>query len=311
MAMESVRPAGAQTRSHVAWVSPSPAAESALFLDELRRGLRDFGHVEGRNLELGVYWGEGSVVQLDKRAQEAAAGRPQVIVSQGTAVFAVRKFSGTIPVVFGYSGDPVLAGLVQTMARPGGTLTGISYMNLELIGKRMQLLKETLPTARRVAVISFPQHAGDAGERRVSEVAASSLGFTLEFQGASNAAELNAAMMQLEKSRPDAVLMFPTQTVIAARERIAEWSQRNRTPVISGWAQFAEGGNFMSYGPNLRSANHRLAYFVDRILKGSRPADLPVEQPVQVELVVNLKTARAIGVTIPRTVLLRADRIIE
>ena len=184
-------------------------------------------------------------------------------------------------------------------------------MTMELVGKRMQLLKEMLPRARRVAVIAFPQHAGDQNERRVSEAAAATLGMTLEYFEARNSDEIATALAQIEKSRNEAVMMFPVQNVIAGRERIAQWSIRNRIPTISGWAQFAEGGNLMSYGPNLRAATNRLAYFVDRILKGAKPADLPVEQPVRVEFVVNARTAKALGITIPPVVLLRADRVIE
>lgn len=296
--------------ARVAWVSPSTAADGSLFFEAMRQGLRDLGYLEGRNLQLDAFWGDGSAPLTDRRAEEAAAAKPQVIVSQSSAVFAVRKAAPVIPVVFGYSGDPVEAGLVQSMANPGGNLTGISYMTLELVGKRMQLLKEALPRVRRVAVIAFPQHPGDQNERRTSQAAADTLGLALEYFEARNAAELAGAMALIEKSRNEAVMMFPTQNVIAARTGIAQWSIRHRLPTVSGWAQFADGGNLMSYGPNLQAACHRLAYFVDRILKGAKPADLPVEQPLRVEFVVNARTAKALGIALPPAVLLRADRII-
>jgi putative ABC transport system substrate-binding protein len=304
-------PCWPQGMPRVAWLSPFTASDGSLFFEELRQGLREAGYVEGRNIVLDAYWGDDSGALIETVAAAAAAARPAVIVAQGTAVFAARKAAPTIPIVFGYSGDAVEAGLVQSMAHPGGHVTGISYMTMELVGKRVQLLKETLPNVQRVAVIAFPQHPGDLNERRSSEEAAKVLGLALEYFEARNAADLAAALALIEKSRNQALVLFPVQTVIARRERIAEWSIRNKIPTISGWAQFADGGNLMSYGPNLRAACRRLAYFVDRILKGTKPADLPVEQPLRVELVVNAKTAKALGIAIPPAVLLRADRVIE
>lgn len=295
----------------VSWVSPTSAADGSLFLEELRRGLRELGHVEGRNLALEAHWGENSAPRLEKIAADVVASSPQVIVAQGAAAVVMRKATTTIPVVFGYSGDPVEAGLVDSLARPGRNLTGISYLALDLVGKRIELLKELLPGARRIAVVANPNHAGDSSERRVSLAAASSMGMSLEYFEARNAVQLGEVLTAIEKSRSDAVMMFPVQNIINSRERIAAWSVKNRLPTVSGWAQFAEGCNLMSYGPNLREASRRLAVYVDRILKGTKPADLPVELPTRVELVINMKAAKALGVTVPRTLLLRADRVIE
>jgi len=297
--------------TRVAWVSASSAQDGALFLDELRRGLREHGWFENRNLALSVYWGDYSAPLLDQRMGEAITGRPYVIVCQGTAAVAARKATQTIPVVFGYSGDPVEAGFVRSLARPGGNLTGLSHMALELVDKRMQLLHELLPNARRIAVLSFPQHPGDQAEKRVSDAAAARLGLALEHYDIRAGDGLTGALVQIEQAKPDAVLAFRVQNVIARREAIAAWSLRNRIPVVSGWGQFAQGGNLMTYGPNLRAANFRLASFVDRILKGAQPSDLPVEFPVQVELVINRRAARTLGVTIAASVLLRADEVIE
>lgn len=301
----------ARALARVAWLSPFVPSDGSIFFEEFRRGLQEFGYSEGGNLSLDVHWGEESGALPDKAAVLAAGAKPHVIVSQGAAVFAARKAAPNIPIVFGYSGDPVEAGLVQSLANPGGNLTGISYMTMELVGKRMQMLKETLPTIQRVAVIAFPQHPGDLNERRSSEQAAKALGLALEYFEVRNAGELASALALIEKSRNQAVVLFPVQTVIARRAAIAEWSIRNKIPTVSGWGQFAEGGNLMSYGPNLRAACFRLAYFVDRILKGAKPADLPVELPLRVEFVVNARTAKALGIQIPPTILLRADRVIE
>ena len=307
----SPSPVKAQASSRVAWVSIAPASDGALFLDELRNGLRDLGRHEGQNLVLDAYWGDNTAAKVEQSVARVIAAAPDVIVSQGNAAFALRKATRTIPIVFGFSGDPVEAGLVQTMARPGGNMTGISYLTLALVGKRMQLLKEVLPGIRSIAVIAFPQHPGDQSERAATQAAATALDLRVAYYEARSASDIAVALGQIEQSPHQAVMAFPVQNIIAGRERIAQWSIRNRIPVVSGWAQFAQGGNLMSYGPNLRLASFRLASFVDRILRGAHPADLPVEQPVQVELVINVRTARALGVTIPQSMLLRADEVIE
>lgn len=305
-------PATAQSSQfRVSWMSPTRVADGSPFLDELRRGLRELGYVEGRNLLLEAFWGEDSGERIDKLVAEVVASRPHVIVAQGGTAVAMRRATTTIPVVFGYSGDPVEAGLVDSLARPGRNLTGISYLALELVGKRIELIKEVLPGLKRVAVVANPQHPGDQAERRASQAAATALGLSLAYFEARNLAQLDEALTAIEKSGSEALVMFPVQNVIRNRERIAAWAVKNRLPVISGWAQFAEGGNLMSYGPNLRELSRRLAVYVDKILKGAKPADIPVELPTRVELVVNLKAAKALGVTVPPTVLVRADQVIE
>lgn len=311
-ALAAALPAIAQpSLFRVAWTSPTKATDASPFLDELRRGLRELGYVEGRNIQIEPYWGEDSADRIQKMIVDAVASNPHVIVAQGATAPPMRRATSTIPVVFGYSGDPVEAGLVQSLSRPGGNLTGISYLALDLVGKRIELVKEVLPGAKRIAVVANPQHPGDQGERRASQAAAVALGMSLEYFEARNAAQLVEALAAIEKSRSDAVVMFPVQNVINNRERIAAWAIKNRLPAVSGWAQFVEGGNLMSYGPNLREASRRLAVYVDRILKGARPADVPVELPTHVELVINLKAAKALGLTIPQSVLLRAHRVIE
>ena len=292
-------------------MSSTRVADGSPFLDELRRGLRELGYVEGRNLLLEAYWGEDSAERIDKLVAEVVAARPQVIVAQGGTAVVMRRATTTIPVVFGYSGDPVEAGLVDSFPRPGRNLTGISYLALELVGKRIELIKEVLPRLKRIAIVANPQHPGDQAERRASQVAATALGLSLAYFEARNTVQLGEALAAIEKSGSGAVVMFPVQNVITNRERIAAWAVKNRLPVASGWAQFTEGGNLMSYGPNLRESSRRLATYVDKILKGAKPADIPVELPTRVELVVNLKAAKALGITVPQTVLLRADQVIE
>jgi len=297
--------------SRIAWFSPTRASDGTLFLDALRHGLRERGYIEGSNLVIETYWGEDSPARVAELAKQVVASRPQVVVALGPTGPIMRRGTSTIPVVFGYSGDPVEAGLVEKLGRPGGNLTGITFLTLELVGKRVELIKEMLPRAKRIAVIANPQHPGDAAERRISEHAAAARGLQLEYFEVRNSDQLGDALVAIEKSRSDAAMMFPVQFIIGNRERIAAWSLRSRIPAISGWSQFADGGNLMTYGPDLAACFRRLSSYVERILKGARPADLAVEQPTVVELVVNRKAAKALGITIPQSVLLRADRVIE
>jgi putative tryptophan/tyrosine transport system substrate-binding protein len=241
----------------VCWLSPSRASEGSPFLEELRAGLRDLGYAEGRNIVIEPYWGEDSAPRVEKMIAEVIASKPALIVSQGGVGPLLSRLNST-PVVFGYSGDPVAAGMVQSLSRPGGHMTGISYMALELVGKRIELLREVLPSARRVACVSSPQHPGDDSERRASQEAASKLGIGLEYFALSGSSGLDAVLPAVEKARVQAAVMFPTQNVINASGRIAAWSVKARVPMISGWAQFADRGNFMSYGPNLRTTSWRL-----------------------------------------------------
>jgi len=311
-ALTAALPAFAQSSQiRIGWMSNTRAADAGVFLDALRAGLREHGYVEGRNVVIEERWGDDAAARSEQSVAELVALKPNVIVTQGPAALALRKHTSSIPVVFGFSGDPVEAGIVQSLARPGGNLTGISFLTLELVGKRVELLKEIMPQAKRLAVVANPQHAGDKAERRASEAAASALGLTIEYFEARNGAQLLEVLPMVEKSRSDAVMLFPVQFVISNRGRIAEWAVRTRMPAISGWAQFAEGGNLMTYGPNLVDTYKRLAWYVDRILKGTKPAELPVELPTRVELVVNLRAAKALGISVPQSVLLRADRLIE
>jgi len=200
---------------------------------------------------------------------------------------------------------------VQSLARPGGNLTGMSFLTLELVGKRIELLREFMPQVKRIAALANPQHPGDQAERRVSETAAKTLGMELQYFESRNIGEVEPALDAIAKSGSQAAVMFPIATIMARRQRIAEWAIERRIPAISGWAQFADGGNLMSYGPNLRDSFRRLAIFVDKVLKGAKPADIPVELPTSVELVVNQRAATALGLTMPKSILLRADRVIE
>lgn len=300
-----------QAAARVVWLATSPERDARPFLDQLKSGLRELGYAEGRGIVIEALWANDSAELAGQLAAEAVASRPDIIVTLGPTIFPVSRATNIIPVVFGFSGDPVEARLVQSLSRPGGNLTGISFLTLDLVGKRIELLKEMLPRAKRVAVLANPEHPGDKAERRASQAAAAALGLELQYSEARTAPEIAAALGAIQKSGAEAALLFPFASMIAQRGRIAKWALEHRIPTISGWAQFAEGGNLLSYGPNLRRTFHRLAAFVDKILKGAKPGDIPVEQPAIVELVVNARAARALGLEIPKSILLRADTVIE
>ena len=295
----------------IGWLSPDKSAESPFF-DAFRGGMRDLGYVEGRNLVIEARYGEGSTAPLDKLAVELIGLKPQIIVAGGgPGVHALMRAGATMPVVFGYSGDPVEGKVVDSLARPGRNFTGMSMLSLDLVGKRLELLKEVMPGLKRIATLANPRHVGEQSELRASQAAAKSLGLTLQYFPVQSLAQIEEAFGPILKSGSEALDAFPEGLTMRNRERIAAFATKNRIPAISGWAEFADGGNLMSYGPNLRDVYRRLAAYVDRIAKGAKPADLPVELPTTVEFVVNLKAAKALGIKIPQSVLLRADRVIE
>lgn len=295
----------------IGWLSPDTAVKSPFF-DAFRGGMRDLGYVEGRSLVIEARFGEGSTAPLDQLAVELVRLNPQVIVAAGgPATHPLIRAGATMPVVFGYSGDPVEGKVVDSLARPGRNFTGLTFLALDLVGKRLELLKEVMPGLKRVATLANPRHFGEQSELRASQAAARSLGLTLQYCPVQSDAQIEDAFGAILKSRSEAVDAFPEGLINRNRGRIAEFAIEHRMPTISGWPEFAEGGNLMSYGPNVRDAFRRLATYVDKIVKGAKPADLPVEQPTTVELVVNVKSAKALGFKVPQSILLRADRIIE
>ncbi|HRH86722.1 MAG TPA: ABC transporter substrate-binding protein [Rubrivivax sp.] len=296
----------------VAWVSidsPNPANRS---LAALREALRGLGWTEGQNIVVDTWWAEGSADKLKALVPQILASRPDVIVA--TTGPAVRPFVDAqvaVPVVFAFSADPVQGQVVQSWARPGVNRTGVSYFSVELMPKRMQLMRELLPRMRRVAVVGWPPHAGELLELDAARQAAQAQGLTMKYWGAHTAADVDAALGAIDGWKPDAVLVFAGVVASSFPDRFAAWSLKRRIPTISAWGAFAEAGNLMTYGPVIGEAQARLAFFVDRILKGAKADDMPVELPLRIELVLNLKMARAIGVMVPRSMLQRADRVIE
>jgi putative ABC transport system substrate-binding protein len=296
----------------LAWLSHDRADVASAFLLAFREGLRDLGYVEGRNLAIDARWGEQSEERLQQMAAELIKLAPQIIVAHGgQALRVLARANAPLPVVFAFSGDPIEAGVADTLARPGRGMTGVSFLSLELAGKRMELLKQMLPALKRVAIIANPQHPGERGELRVSEAAARTLGLTLEYFQARTTQEIDDALSAAAKARSEAMLVFPDAIVMRHADRFAKFSVEHRIPAVSGWAQFAERGNLAAYGPRLGDSFRRLAVYVDKILKGANVSAIPIELPTTVELVLNARTASALRLTIPPSVMLRADRVIE
>ena len=293
------------------WLTTAPAAEVNPFLDALRAGLASQGYIEGRNLTVIARYADGDIGRVPALAEQLARLPVDLIATQGTATRQLQKVSITVPVIYVFSADPVLGGIAESLARPGRNMTGITLLSAELNGKRLELLREFMPHTDRVAILASPTHAGEELERRSSIEMAQKLGMTIQYFPTPNLAELRVAYAAMAASPPQAIVVFPDPITFANREQIIDFASTQRMPVVSGWADFAETGALFTYGPKLTESYRRLAYYVDRVLKGEKPSELPIERPTVFELVINLKTAKALSLEIQPALLARADRIIE
>lgn len=284
------------------------AASMEPFLPTLRAGLAAAGLVEGRNLTLETRFGDDDLARVPALMEELVRLPVQVLLVQGAAVPVVVRARPPVPVVFVLSGDPVAAGIAQSLARPPVGFTGLTFMSAELNAKRLELLHDLQPGLRRVAVIANPDHPGETLERSQIFEMAERLGITISLYHTRSRAELDAAFAAMDA---DALCVFADGFVLQNREAIARFAIVRRMPLISGWRAFAESGALITYGPRLAESYRRFAYFVDRILRGTPPEDLPIERPSVFELVINQRTAAAIGVEIPLSLLARADLVIE
>jgi putative tryptophan/tyrosine transport system substrate-binding protein len=301
-----------QQQVRVAWVSIERENLKSPYLEAFIGGMGELGYIEGKNLIIDKWWGNGSEEKLTQQIGAIVRSQPTVIVAQGGLALHPLMVAGVkIPIVFGVSVEPVEAKIAESFARPGGTATGMSFFALDLVGKRMQIMKEAMPTMKRVALVADPQHPGQNKELAAAQAAADSLGLQVRYFPVRSEAELEAALSDIARARYDAILAFADGFTQSFAGRIAAFSAQQRIPAVDGWSPFARAGNLMIYGPVLEDCYRRLAVYVDKINNGARPGDLPIELPIKVELVVNLKTARALGLTIPQSLLLRADEVIE
>jgi putative ABC transport system substrate-binding protein len=276
-------------------------------------GLRELGYVEGRNLVVERRFAWGKQERLPELAAELVRLRVEVIVTGGNPVIgAVKQATSTIPIVMGASRDPVGAGFIASLARPGGNITGLTNdTGLEIVGKYLELLKEVVPNASRVALLLNPIPPGAANYRKATEIAARDLGTSLQVVEARGRDELVGAFEAMARERVDGVVVQSDPVFFTARKQVVDLATRHRLPAVFHAREFVEIGGLMSYGGSLDYQFRRAAAYVDRILKGARPGDLAVEQSAKIDLVINGRTAKTLGLTIPKQLLLRADRVIE
>jgi putative ABC transport system substrate-binding protein len=308
---KSLKAQASEKISRLGWIVGTSAASSAPFTDALRAGLADLNYVEGRNLVIEARYADDVLGRVSALTEELLRIPVDIIVTQGAAAWAAVKATTTTPVVYVFSGDPVESGFAQSFARPGANSTGVTLMMVELNSKRLELLREISPTLRRTAVIANPDHRGEHLERGETEETARQLGITIQYLPVRNEIELEASFVAIAADTPEAVVVFPDLLTIQTRQRIIDFATRRRIPVISGWSIFAHSGALCTYGPRLTESYRRAAYYVDRILKGMKPAELPIERPTVFEFVVNMKAAAALGIGLPASLLARADEVIE
>jgi ABC-type uncharacterized transport system substrate-binding protein len=299
----------------IGYLSPrDPATESARS-EGIRQALRELGHIEGQNIAFEYRYAEGKQDRQPELATELVRFKVDIIVVSGGTplILAAKNATKTIPIVMTGGGiDPVAAGLVESLARPGGNVTGLTTLNRELGGKRLELLKEAVPKLVRVSVFYDPTAPGSVLDvKEVLPVAARALGLTLRSWEVSTANSFDKVFAAMGKQRPDGLYVSGGPLILANQKRIADFALKSRLPSVYQIREGVDAGGLMSYGADLADSYRRVAYYVDRILKGAKPADLPVEQPKKFELMINLKTANQIGVTIPQSMLYRADKVIK
>jgi len=289
-------------------ISDKPSPERAAFL----QGLRDVGYIEGETIRIEYRSAESYVELLPEAAEALVEQGVDLIAATGTVpALAAKQATQTIPVIFMYASDPVGNGLVASLARPGGNATGVSAMQPDLAGKKVQLLKEMLPALSRIAVLWTSAHPAHMRELEEAQSAARSLGISLEPYDVTRLTNLERAFAQIDSDRPHAMLTFFDYKTIAYRSMIVEFAAKQQLPAIFASRLFVDAGGLMSYGPNAEESFRSVARYVDRVLRGAKPSELPVEQPTRFELVVNLKVAANLGITIPPSILVRTDQAIE
>jgi len=296
----------------IGWLASGSSAASLRFFEAFKDGLREAGWIEGQNITIDSRYAEGKSDRYPALAAELVQLKVDVIATVTTpAGLAAKNATSVIPIVMMNVAQPVELGLIASFGRPGGNVTGISWPDLEIFVKEIALLKELVPNVRLVAILSNPTNPAHGFVIKKVKAAAGSLGLELRLVEASKLEQLDGAFAAMVKERADAVLVVADGLFGLHRKRLAELAARNRLPATYGLSENVEAGGLMSYGPNRLAAYRRGAFLVDKILRGAKPADLPVEQPTKYDLVINLMTAKALGLTIPPSVLLRADQVIQ
>ena len=280
--------------------------------EALRQGLRELGYVEGKNIVIEYRYGDGKTDRLNQLAAELVRLKVEVIVTGGSpATLSAKEATVTVPIVMAGDADPVGSGVVASLARPGGNITGLSTLATEISGKRLELLKEILPRLSRVAVFGTSTYPGNAQALREMEVAAGAFGVKLQYLDVLDPKDIDTAFREASKGRADAVLALASSVLFSQRTQVVDLVMKRRVPAIYPGGEYVEDVGLMSYGVSIADLYRRAAVYVDKILKGTKPAELPVQQPTKFELIINLKAAKQIGLTIPPNVLARADKVIQ
>lgn len=312
MLPRSALPQGTKRVARIGWLGvrdDKAASSHSIQLEGLRAGLRDRGWVEGDNLQIEIR--SGTFADAQALAAELQKAKVELIVAEGGMIFRIRALAATTPLLFTVNGDPVEAKLVASYSRPGGNMTGVTALSESLSGKRVELLKEALPNMTRLAAVANQGHPGWRVEFDATHAAAKQLGVALSWLPVYSPQDFGTALAAVAQDGAQGIVAVPDNLILSQAKAFAEYSTKRGIPAISGFAEFAETGNLMSYGPALREVYVKLASYADKLLRGAKPADLPVENPTRFEMVVNLGTARALGLKVPQSILLRADRVIE
>jgi len=308
----TVHAQGADKLPRVGFLGNSTATLEANLIGPFRDGLRDLGYVEGQNILIEYRWAEGNYQRFPELIAELIASKVDVIVTAGTpATQAYQKARTSIPLVMVAVGDPVGTGIVASLNRPGGNITGLTSISPDLESKRIELLREVIPELSHIAVLWNPKNAFHAIENKQVETAAASFRMKVLYLGVETQDQIGNAFAQILKEGPEALLVLADRVFLHNRALIMDFATKYRLPGVYAYLELVEAGGLMSYGPSYADMHKRAATYVHKILKGAKPADLPVEQPTKFNLVVNLKTAKALGLKIPQSLLLRADEVIE
>jgi putative ABC transport system substrate-binding protein len=296
----------------IGFLGNSTAALEANLIGPFREGLRELGYVEGKNIVIEWRWAEGKYERFPTLIAELIGLKVELIVTAGTpATIALKKATTTLPLVIIAVGDPVGTGLIASLAHPGGNLTGLTSISPELDGKRLELLREVVPKISRVAVFWNPTSPLQVVAERETQAAAQAMGIKVLSLGVQAEEQFNDAFAKILRERSGALLVLADRLFLHHRARIMDFATKHRLPEVHAYVELVEAGGLMSYGPSYADMHKRAAIYVDKILKGRKPADLPVEAPIKFELVINLKAAKQIGVTVPPSVLYRADKVIK
>lgn len=311
LAMLATTAARAAKPPHIGFISGLDLAAASDFIAALRAGLNGYGYTEPATLELDLLFADYQPARVPGLVADLERRRVDVIVTHAGATVAVVKGARTIPAVYEFSADPVVSGIATDLAHPLYNATGITLLRAELNGKRLEMLRELIPGLRHVGVIANSLHAGEQLELREITASATALGLAISYYATPNSVALDAALVAIAADLPQALLVLSDAFAVEHRSRITAFAMAHRLPIASGWAVMAEAGSVFTLGPRMADSYRRTAYFVDRILKGARPAELPIEQPTVLQTVINMKSARTLGISVAPSLLARADEIIE